>query len=108
MESSSEKTELAPPNYASCVPDNAAVAPLLDQFDRIVGNHEQLHFHSPNRMGLLTVPEIVQIRDSTENPILSIMSGRLVVAAGNNRVLSTRGIVTPNGEVLVTINGGSV
>jgi len=112
MQNSSDKAEKAPPSYTSCVPDNVdnVVVPSssgLEQFVRIVGNHETLHFHSPNRMGFVFAPPSVQIRDSSENPILSVINGRNVVSSGRNRVLSSRELISPNGESLITISTGN-
>lgn len=104
----SETSEVPPPSYTSCVTNNASLLSGFDQFVRIVGNLEKLHFHAPNGMGYCTVPEVVQIRDSTEKPILCIMTGQMVVASGGSRVLSSRAIMTPSGEGLISISPGTV
>ncbi len=107
MDYSSDKS--APPSYTSCFPDNVAeTARGFEQFVQIVGNHSTLHFHSPNGMGLVPVPQAVQIRDSTEKPILSVIVGRNIVSAGRNRALIYREIISPNGEALITISSGNV
>lgn len=104
MQSQSEKSEmLPPPSYRSCVPDNTTASsssPGLSQFLDIVGNRETLHFHAPNFMGCVNVPQSVQVRDSYENPILSIIIGRARGIA--------REIISPSGESLITISTGNV
>ncbi|XP_037047364.1 uncharacterized protein LOC119082100 [Bradysia coprophila] len=110
MHSPSEKRETAPPSYASVTGDDtisSSISPGFDRFVRIVGNHETLHFHAPNGMGCCTVPDVVQIRDSSENPILCIMTGRMIVASGSNRVVSSREVTSPSGEALISIGSGA-
>lgn len=105
MQNSSEKSEIPPPSYTSCVPDNTAVEPSssspgLNQFIGILGSHETLHFHAPDGMGFVQVPKSVQIRDSSNNPILSVIVGRGREVA--------REIISPTGESLITISTGNV
>lgn len=109
MQNLSEKTESAPPSYTSCVtPNGPSVPPELDQFNQIVNGHETLHFYSPSPMSLSTVPEVIQIRDSAQNPILSVMYVRQIVSSGRNHVAASRQIMTPSGEALIAASGGNV
>lgn len=111
MQNKTNKTETSPPSYASVAGDDTAspsISSGLDQFVRIVGNHAKLHFHAPDGMGWCTVPETVQIRDSRERPILCVMTGRMIAAGRQNRVVSSREIMTPSGEALISISPGSV
>lgn len=111
MPNRSNKTIDAPPSYESAIgadTSSHSISPGLDQLVRIIGNHERLHFHAPIGMGYFTVPEVVQIRDSNEQPILCIMAGRMIVSAGQSRIASSREIMTPSGETLISISPGTV
>lgn len=100
------ETEIAPPTYASVTgtdPASRSISPGLDKFVRIVEHHEKLHFYAPNGMSFCTLPKVVQIRDSSEQPILCIVTKRAPTG-----FTSSRKIITPSGEVLISITPGNV
>lgn len=115
MQNLLDKTETeSPPSYTSCVANVAynvtvpSVPSELDQFAQIVNGHEKLHFYAPTPMSFSRVPEVVQIRDSAEKPILSVILGPRIVSSGRYHVASSRQIMTSSGETLITASGVKV